>query len=312
MAKINFLADYKEIITQKLCSLGHPPKDEEDLDTVLKRYLNLLLRIPPTIVWTVRQSKELANKILPPEITLGLQQLIEKAESGQDLKPHLSTQINKPDYPDLMFYDWGIFHFHLGTNPHPRRQGFVERTGDLLFAIAHSPTARMYLIDIHPHDGGFTNQDLLRILDENWTDILAPDTLKRCVGLPYNASDSDIDSLRKAGIDPILQTPGGRVLTPRGGGIIKAVQSRRIKREADRRVGGITKAVQSRRIKREADRRKTEVRQLEELFIQQRDTIADDFNREYGKNWDELEFKVKSFEAPVRIEEITTGEMLEI
>jgi hypothetical protein len=48
------------------------------------------------------------------------------------------------------------------------------------------------------------------------------------------------------------------------------------------------------------------------LFIQQRDTIADDFNREYGKNWDELEFKVKSFEAPVRIEEITTGEMLEI
>jgi hypothetical protein len=32
--------------------------------------------------------------------------------------------------------------------------------------------------------------------------------------LPYNVSDSDIDSLRKAGIDPILQTPGGRVLTP--------------------------------------------------------------------------------------------------
>jgi hypothetical protein len=129
VAKINFLdADLKEIITQELCSLGHPPKDEEDLDTVLKRYLNLSLRIPPTIVWTVRQSKELANKILPQEITLGLQQLIEKAESGQDLKPHLSTLIDDPDYPDLMFYDWGIFHFHLGTNPHPKRQGFVERT----------------------------------------------------------------------------------------------------------------------------------------------------------------------------------------
>ena len=312
MAKINFFADFKEKITQDLCSLGHPPKDEQDLDTVLKRYLNLSLRIPPTIVWTVRQSKELANKILPQEITLGLQEFIEKAESGQDLKPHLSTKINKPDYPDLMFYDWGIFHFHLGTNPHPKRQGFVERTRDLLFAIAHSPTARMYLIDIHPHDGGFTNQDLLRILDENWTDILAPDTLKRCVGLPYNASDSDIDSLRKAGIDPILQTPGGRVLTPRGGGITKAGNSRSIKREADRRGGGITKAGNSRSIKREVDRIKTEVRQLEKSFIQERDTIADYFNREYGKNGDELEFKVKSFEAPVRIEEITTGEMLQI
>jgi hypothetical protein len=234
----------------------------------------------------------LANKILPQEITLGLQQFIEKAESGQDLKPHLSTQSDNPDYKDLMSYDWGIFHFHLGTNPHPRRQGFVERTGDLLFAIAHSPTARMYLIDIHAHQGGFTNQDLLRILDENWTDILAPDTLKRCVGLPYNASDSDIDSLRKAGIDPILQTPGGRVLSSMG--------------------GGITSAGNSRRIKTEVDRIKTEVRELEKSFIQKRDTIADYFNREYGKNWDELEFKVKSFEAPVRIEEITTGQMLGI
>jgi len=311
MAKINFFADFKEKITQDLCSLGHRPKDEEDLDTLLKRYLNLSLRIPRTIVWTVRQSKELANKTLPQEITLGLQQLIEKAESGQDLKPHLSTLIDDPDYPDLMFYDWGIFHFHLGTNPHPKRQGFVERTRDLLFAIAHSPTARMYLIDIHPHHGGFTNQDLLRILDENWTDILDPDTLKRCVELPYKVSDSDIDSLRKAGIDPILQTPGGRVLTPRGGGITKPGNSRSIKREADRRGGGITKP-ESRSIKIEVDRIKTEVRQLEKSFIQERDTIADYFNREYGKNWDELEFKVKSFEAPVRREEITTGEMLQI
>jgi len=292
MAKINFFADFKEKITQDIGSLGHPPKDEEDLDTVLKRYLNLLLRIPPTIVWTVRQSKELANKILPQKITLGLQQLIEKAESGQDLKPHLSTQSDNPDYKDLMFYDWGIFHFHLGTNPHPKRQGFVERTHDLLFAIADSHTARMYLIDIHPHHGGFTNQDLLRILEENWPEILAPYTIKRCVRLPYNASDRDIDSLRKVGRNPILQTPGGRVLSQMG--------------------GGITKARNSSRIKTEADRIKTRVRKLEEWFIQQPDTIADDFNREYGKNWDELEFKLKSFEAPVRIEEITTGEMLEI
>ncbi len=293
MAKINFFADFKEKITQDLCSLGHPPKDEQDLDTVLKRYLNLSLRIPRTIVWTVRQSKELANKILPQEITLGLQQLIDKAESGQDLKPHLSTLIDKPDYKDLMFYDWGIFHFHLGTNPYPKRQGFVERTDDLLFAIADSHTARMYLIDIHPHLGGFTNQDLVRILEENWTDILAPDTLKRCVGLPYNASDSDIEHLRKAGIDPILQkTPGGRVLSQMG--------------------GGITSAGNSSRIKTEADRIKTDVREFEEWFIQQPDSIAVYFSDKYGKNWDELEFKLKSFKKPERREEITTGEMLEI
>lgn len=292
MAKINFIADLKEKITQELCSLGHDPKEEEDLDTVLTRYLNFRVRIPPTIEWTVNQSKELANKILPQEITLGLQQLIDKAESGQDLKPHLSTLIDKPDYKDLMFYDWGIFHFHLGTDSHPKRQGFVARTDDLLFAIADSPTARMYLIDIHPHHGGFTNQDLLRILEENWPEIIEPYALQGVDESTYNASDSDIQRDREAGINPILQTPGGRFLRAMGGGITTAGTSFNIEIEAY----GI----------------KTEVRQLEELFIQQRDTIADDFNGEYGKNWDELEFKLRSFEAPVRVEEITTRKMLEI
>jgi len=292
VAKINFLADLKEIITQELCGLGHPPKDEEDLDTVLTRYLNFLVRIPPTLEWTVNQSQELANRNFPEEIKLGLQEFIEKAESGQILQPHLSTHSDNPDYQDLMFYDWGIFHFHLGTNPHPRRQGFVERTDDLLFAIADSHTARMYLIDIHPHRGGFTNQDLLRILEENWPEIIEPYALKGVDGLTDHASDSDIDSFRKASINTVLQTPGGRFLIAMGGGITSAGTSLKIGIEADRII--------------------TNVCQLEKLFIQQRDTLAYDFNGKYGKNWDELEFKVKSFKAPVKIEEITTGEIIEL
>lgn len=292
MATIDFIADYQEIITQELCSLGHPPQDEEDLDTVLTRYLNLLLRRPPTIVWTVNQSQELENKIIPQEITLGLQQFIEKAESGQDLTPHLSTQSDNPDYQDLMFYDWGILHFHLGTNPHPRRQGFVERTDDLLFAIAPSDTATMYLIDIHPHRGGFTNQDLLRILEENWPEILDRYELNGVTELSDNASDSDIDSLRKGSMNTFIQTPGGRFLMPMGLGI----------------TGAGTSVV----IRKQADDIRTYVCNLEKSFIQKQDTIAAHFNGKYGQNWDELEFQVKSFEAPVRIEEITTGEMLEI
>lgn len=250
-----------------------------------------MVRIPPTIVWTVNQSKELANKIIPDEITLGLQEFIEKAESGQDLKPHLSITINKPGYKDLMFYDWGVYHFHLGTNPHPRHQEFLERTDDLLFAIADSCTARMYLIDIHPHQGGFTNQDLLRIIEETWPEIIEAYALNCVDELTDNASDSDIDSFRKASINSTLQTPGGRFLTPMG--------------------GGITIDGASLNITIEAYRIRTNVRDLEKSFIQERDTIADKFNGKYGKNWDELEFKLKSFEAPVKIEEITTGEIIE-
>ena len=289
---MNFFADLQEMISQKLSTLGYPPALGEDFDAVLIRCLNLQRRIPPVVVWTIKQSKELAAKSFPQSIRLGLQQFIKKAESGQSLKPHLSTKSDNPDYKDLMFSDWEVFHFHLGTDPHLKCQGFVKRTDDLLFAIADSNTAGMYLIDIHPHRGGFTNQDLLRIIEENWAEILDPYTLKGVIGLTYNASDNDIGHLRKAGITTMLQTPGGRVLAPMG--------------------GGITTAGTSTRNRIEANRIKTSVRQLEEHFIQQQAFIEAHFKSKYGKNWDDLTFKVKSFDSPVKIEEIITGEVIEI
>lgn len=289
MAHINFTSDLKEVITEKLSRLGHRPAPEEDIDTLLIRSLNLARRVPPIIEWTVKQSKELAIKSLRPEIRLGLEQFIKKAESGQNLKPHLSKKSDDPDYKDLMFYDWGVFHFHLGTNSNPNHNEFVERTGELLFAIADSNTARMYLIDIHPHR--FTNQKLLRIVKDNWPEIIEPHTLNRAIGLPSNWSDDDIGSLRKAGIDPILQISDGPVLMSMG--------------------GGITTAGNSRLNKMDADIIKTEVRQLQESFTQPKDGEAAYFKSKYGKNWEDLKFKVKSFETPMEIEEMTTGEVVQ-
>jgi len=289
VAHINFISDLKEVITQKLSRLGHPPAPEEDIDTLLIRSLNLARRVPPIIEWTVKQSKELARKSLLPEIRLGLEQFIKKAESGQNLKPHLSKKSDDPDYKDLMFYDWGVFHFHLGTNSNPNHNEFVERTGELLFAIADSNTARMYLIDIHPHR--FINQKLLRIVKDNWPEILLPHTLNRAIELPYNWSDDDIGSLRKAGIDPILQISDGPVLVSMG--------------------GGITTAGNSRRNKMDAHIIKTDVRQLQESFTQPKDGEAAYFKSTYGKNWEDLKFKVKSFETPMEIEEMTTGEVVQ-
>jgi hypothetical protein len=285
------MADLQEITALELSKLGHRTVPGEDLDTILMRYLNLNYRIPPAKAWTVKQSKELTSKRLSKEIRVGLQQLIKKAESGKDLKPHLSTLIEKPDYKDLMFYDWGVFHFHLGTTPHPKRKGFTKRTDELLFAITDINTVVMYLIDIQPHKGGFTNQELLRIIEENWVEILEPYTIKGVVGLTYKASDDDIDSLRKANINTMLQTPGGRCLVQMGGGITVAGTSIKNRIEANQII--------------------VNVQQLEKWFIQQQDTLGAYFKNKYGKEWNELKFKVKSFNSPVKIEELTTGEVIE-
>jgi len=293
MASINFMADLQEIIIRRLSNLGHLPTPGEDLDTLLIRYLNLIRRMPPVISWNIKKSKELISKSLSEEIRNGLQQFIIKAESGQDLKPHISTKINDdPDYNDLMFYDWGVFHFHLGTDPHPKRNGFIKRTDELLFAIADISLKTMYLIDIHPHTGGFTNQDLLRIIEENWVEIVDEYTLKGVVGLTYNASDNDIYSLRKAGINTILQTPSGRILAPMGGGISTAGTS-----------------VINRR---DVNSMRSHVQKLENWFIQQRETLTTFLKKKYNKDWDDLNFKLVSFEPPVKIQELTTGEIWEI
>ncbi|RFP58018.1 MAG: hypothetical protein BJG00_011755 [Limnothrix sp. CACIAM 69d] len=150
----------------------------------------------------------------------------------------------------------------------------------------------MYLIDIHPHRGGFTNQDLLRIIENNWPEILEPYTLQGVIGLTYNASDNDINSLRKSGLNTILQTPNGRFLTSMGGGITATGTSIRNRREADRVI--------------------ISIRQLETWFIQQKAFVEDYFKSKHDKDWADLTFKVKSFELPLKVEEIKTGEVLEI
>lgn len=290
MATLDFASDLQELIEQELSNLGHASQPGEDLDTVLIRYLNLSSRLLRVVPWTVKQSTDVANKSLPKKIRDGLEQFIKKAESGEDLKPYLSTRINAPDYADLMFYDWGIFHFHLGTTPHPKHKGFIKRTGELLFAITEQSTATMYLIDIHPHKGGFARQALLRIIEENWSEILEPYTIYGVIGLSYHASDDDIHELRKNAINTMIQTPGGRVLGHMGGGITLAGTSGQNRIEANWVIGTI--------------------RQLEKQIIQKQEPLDNHFKIKYGKDWDDLKFKLTSFEPVVRVEGVITGEVV--
>lgn len=291
MARINFSDDLHEIVSQELSSFGHPPSTGEDIHTILVRLINIKRRIPPMISWTVKKSQDLINKSLSPNISNGLQSFVNKAESGQDLKPHISTKINNPNYQDLMFYDWEVFHFHLGINPDPKQPEFVERTNELLFAITDVNSATMYLLDIHPHRGGFTNQNLLVIVENNWTDILDPYTFINVEEIDQTPSNDDIDQFREGGIVCPVTTPNGRVLFPMGLGITWnniSVQNIRI-----------------------SDDIRMRVQELNEVIIQQQENLRTQFRDKYGKDWDDLHFKLISYE-PLKIQELTTGHFLSI
>lgn len=292
MASMNFLDNLREILTQEIFLLGYSVEAGSDLYTIAIQYFDLKRRIPPNLKWTVKQSKNLAIKPLSRSIRSGLDKFIKQAETGKNLKPYLSIQIDNPNYRDLMFYDWGIFHFHLGTKPHRKYKGFIERTDDLLFSVADFSTASMYLIDIHPHKRGFTNKRLLEKIEDNWPQILDPYTLSRVKHLIHNVSSDDISDLRKSYINPIIQTSSGRTLRPMGGGVTTTGSSRENKIRANRAI--------------------ERARELEKKLEEQKLFIESKFKAKHNKNWEDLTFKLICFELPARVKETTTFEVIEI
>ncbi len=291
LAAFNFNSDLQELIEQKLTKLGHLSKPEDDLDTILMRYLNLISRTLPVIQWTVKKSTNITAKKLSKEICAGLKNFIRKAELGEDLTPYMSTKMACPDYADLMFYNWGIYHFHLGIESHPKKKykGFVARTNELLFGVADPATAILYLIDIHSHKNGFTNQDLLGVLEENWVEVLEPYTPKGVFSVVCHPSNAEIGDLRKA-VNIMIQTPGGRVLAPMGGGMTSA------KTSTNNRI--------------EANKAELFIRQLEDCIIKQREPLENHFRSTHRKSWGDLQFKMTAFGEKIKIEEMTTHEVV--
>jgi hypothetical protein len=114
MAKADFRSDLQRIITNDLRTLGYVVEASDPLDSILMQYLNVSTRVPAVVTWRIEKSKELNNKALASPIRTGLENFTRSASTGDNLKPYLSKTIANSNYADRMFYDWGIFHFHLG------------------------------------------------------------------------------------------------------------------------------------------------------------------------------------------------------
>jgi len=218
---MDFEDDIRRDIAKWLAKRGHC--DEGDLRTLAMRFLNIKRRVLPMVRWTLHVSKELETTELPEKIQAGLQYFQDQASQGKDLTPFLHDKILQDDYRDLLLYDWAIYHFHLGVTLDER--GFVERTDELLFAIADLETDSMYFVDIYPHKGAFTNQDLLRIIEENWPSLLERYSWGGVTPIFPSPTGDDLRRLRESGVGVVLVTPGGRTLVPPGGGVSAAKTS---------------------------------------------------------------------------------------
>jgi hypothetical protein len=151
----------------------------------------------------------------PEELYLGLASLEDKITRGENINPHLSRKLKNLNNNDGLLFDWGIFHLHLGTAV--EADGFVKRTGPLLYARFDNDNA--YFINVINH-GAWTTQDLVRTIHKNWPSSIETYRLKgETKKFSTNINDESIKELRGNQINTILEIEDGVFYLGPGGGL---------------------------------------------------------------------------------------------
>jgi hypothetical protein len=175
-------------------------------------WMHYRARIIPRRRRTVMVSQEVVALM---DAYPAIKQLKTVLERGGDVSPWLSDRVRKRKedaFADLMFNDWQISHFHLGSQfVEPDK---VERTDDRLFALIKADQA--VFLDVKGHGREtYTAQGVLRALLRT-----SPQDLPEWKGaIPQRGSsgwsDAELLELRQAGISYSIQIDG-RLFSPPG------------------------------------------------------------------------------------------------
>jgi hypothetical protein len=222
---MNLEEDIREFV---LKSLPHDPKFTAELQAktaqeLLVIYGNWRSRLVSMSPRQVHRSNVLMANPLSSDLRYkpGLDAIVAKLLNGQDVTPHLSRAIrygykptnsgrNRQDL-DLLLNDWGVHHLHLSTAI--EADGFVARTGPLLFAVFRPDDA--YLIDIIDH-GGWTRNHVIETIVAEWPSENLVWEMKGVLPSGRTWSEAERKDLRNAHISSYLEI-GGKLYMPAGG-----------------------------------------------------------------------------------------------
>ena len=137
------------------------------------------------------QGKDDTSAWDPRRAVFRLRQLL---IDGANVNGFLHRTIRRADGFDGLLWHYGMHHFHLGRETD--KDGFVERSGYLLFAIVTPLDA--YFVDVrrHPvrHSIGWVSQDLPRIVHSNWPKLIEKSVLNGVSGV--DLTDEQMRELR--------------------------------------------------------------------------------------------------------------------
>lgn len=205
---IDFQKDWTDFLKDGLKNLGYCVDALSDPREISLAYFNAIKRRIPQRARAVRKSREFA---CPEKLSEGLKAFEDKVARGLDLNRHLSRELKKVNYGDYILNDWRIYHFHLGQNL--ENDGFVERTGPVLFAMVTPYT--LYEINIYEHRN-WSNIEVIDIVHKNWPDLIASFRLDDIIQLRYTADSSTIKKFRVKQLNAFIQMSDGTVYSQPG------------------------------------------------------------------------------------------------
>lgn len=213
---MNLRQDLQDIMNSKFAELGltYPTTDLRELCI---HYFNTAIKLIPARHYNVHYSAELITKKAGQPYEADLTIIQQQFESGTDICPHLSKQSLNPDFDDSLLNDWQIHHLHISNIKTSPTQYFYNRSSHLVFALILDNNA--YFVDVRHHNEQtvFAKKEFIKIIQDNWPEILEGSQIKDAVGVSHDCTDEEIAKLRKAGIN-VLIAVGGKVYVSHGMG----------------------------------------------------------------------------------------------
>ena len=142
----------------------------------------------------------------PADQQTGWNALQEKIRNGDDLGPHMSKKHESILNKDGLLNEWGVHHFHLGTNQDRRNPGYIERTGPVVFALVEQDVFRA--INVYQHQE-WEELSVIECLHRNWPDAIRSYRLNAVVAPAITSAERA--QIRRAGAQAAATLQDGTV-----------------------------------------------------------------------------------------------------
>lgn len=101
--KLDFVKDWTDLVRAELAAAHYAVPPTVGYEELCQRFLNLQLRLIPTTPRKVFVAKALT---CPADHQAGYDQLRQRVEKGDNLRPYLSRTLIDLDFDDMLLNDW--------------------------------------------------------------------------------------------------------------------------------------------------------------------------------------------------------------